>query len=117
MNIMRCIATHTETNERYAVMEQIGRVRYIVPYHKKTEIDPSHTHETTRPNALYKHYKGGYYKTYYSVLHRITGERFVLYEDNQKRLWLRPYAMFHQHIERNGQIVPRFRRISPIQPL
>lgn len=58
----------------------------------------------------YRHYKGGEYEVLGVARHSETLEPFVLYRPlyNQTGLWVRPYAMFFEHIEVNGQRQPRF---------
>lgn len=111
MTICYGIAVHTETNVRYGIYEtnKTGEYR-VAPYTQNTQ-------DVTKPltiqrNQLYKHYKGNYYHYLLSVMHQNGQERFALYADKQGTLWLRPYAMFHQHVTHNGKRVPRFRRIQ-----
>lgn len=104
------IAVHTETNKRYGIYETHKAGEYAVaPYDENGQ---NVTNITCQHNQLYKHYKGNYYHVLLSVMHRNGQERFVLYADKQGKLWLRPYAMFYQHVTHNGKRVPRFRRIQ-----
>lgn len=70
--------------------------------------------------GIYRHYKNDqYYRVHRLVLHTETQERMVLYEGlynsdtNSEGLWfVRPLAMFIEHIEVNGHSVPRFQRMA-----
>lgn len=56
-------------------------------------------------NGIYKHYKGDYYIVEDICFHSETEEKLViyraLYEDN--KLWARPYTMFFDEVNKNGQ--------------
>ena len=56
-------------------------------------------------NGIYKHYKGDLYLVEDVAYHSETQEKLVvyraLYGDN--RLWVRPYEMFLEEINKNGQ--------------
>jgi hypothetical protein len=58
----------------------------------------------------YRHYKGGEYEVVGVARHSETLEPLVVYRPlyNQTGLWVRPYAMFLEHIELNGKLQPRF---------
>lgn len=60
--------------------------------------------------GLYRHYKGGEYEVLGVVRHSETLEPLVLYRPlyNDSGLWVRPYAMFCETVEVNGQRRPRF---------
>lgn len=62
------------------------------------------------PLGRYRHYKGGEYEVLGVARHSETLEPFVVYRPlyNQSGLWIRPYAMFVEQIESNGQQQPRF---------
>lgn len=55
--------------------------------------------------GIYKHYKGDYYRVEDIIYHSETHEKMVayraLYEDC--RLWCRPYDMFLEEVNKNGQ--------------
>ena len=55
--------------------------------------------------GIYKHYKGDLYLVEYVAYHSETQEKLVvyraLYGDN--RLWVRPYEMFLEEVNKNGQ--------------
>ena len=56
-------------------------------------------------NTIYKHYKGDLYLVEDIIYHSETGEKMVayraLYGDN--KLWCRPYDMFVDEVNKNGQ--------------
>ena len=58
----------------------------------------------------YRHYKGGEYEVVGVARHSETLEPLVVYRPlyNQTGLWVRPYAMFLEHIELDGKLQPRF---------
>jgi hypothetical protein len=62
----------------------------------------------------YRHYKGGEYEIIGVVRHSETLEPMVLYKPlyNDSGLWVRPFAMFVEHIEVNGKRQPRFALVS-----
>ena len=68
----------------------------------------------TLPSGRYRHYKGGDYEVLGVVRHSETLEALVLYRPlyNDTGLWVRPYAMFLESVEVDGQPQPRFRRID-----
>ena len=66
----------------------------------------------------YRHYKGGEYEVIGVARHSETLEPLVVYRPlyNQTGLWVRPYAMFFEHIEHNGRLQPRFAPLSQPAP-
>jgi hypothetical protein len=72
---------------------------------------------TLKPGR-YRHYKGNDYEVIDLVCHSETLEWLVLYrrlyDSDGPELWVRPYAMFIEDIEYNGQIMPRFQYIDKI---
>jgi len=58
----------------------------------------------------YRHYKGGEYEVVGVARHSETLEPLVLYRPlyNETGLWVRPYAMFFEQVELDGQLQPRF---------
>ncbi len=58
----------------------------------------------------YRHYKGGEYEVVGVARHSETLEPLVVYRPlyNDSGLWVRPYAMFLEHIELDGRLQPRF---------
>lgn len=64
----------------------------------------------TAPLGRYRHYKGGEYEVLGVVRHSETLEALVLYRPlyNASGMWVRPYAMFFQSVEVDGEWMPRF---------
>lgn len=62
------------------------------------------------PIGRYRHYKGGEYEVLGVARHSETLDLLVIYRPlyNQSGLWVRPYAMFFEQVESNGQLHPRF---------
>jgi hypothetical protein len=67
--------------------------------------------------GVYEHYKGKRYRVLNIGRHTEIDEYFVVYTPlyehaGQPDIWLRPYAMFMETVERNGVEVARFKKIS-----
>ncbi|RUO63791.1 DUF1653 domain-containing protein [Pseudidiomarina insulisalsae] len=60
--------------------------------------------------GIYRHYKGPEYEVIDTVLHSETEELLVLYRPlyGERKLWVRPYPMFVESVEVEGEHVPRF---------
>lgn len=58
----------------------------------------------------YRHHKGGEYEVLGVARHSETLEALVLYRPlyNASGLWVRPYAMFFESVEVDGELLPRF---------
>ncbi|MES1146769.1 MAG: DUF1653 domain-containing protein [Solimonas sp.] len=58
----------------------------------------------------YRHYKGGEYEVLGMARHSESLEPLVLYRPlhNDSGLWARPFKMFTEQVEINGQLRPRF---------
>jgi len=78
--------------------------------------DPTPLHDATP--GRYRHYKGAEYDLIGVVRHSETLEPLVLYRPvrNPADLWVRPYAMFFEHIEHDGRRQPRFARLADDNP-
>lgn len=64
--------------------------------------------------GLYRHYKGNEYEVVGCATHSETGEELVVYRAlyGARGLWVRPRAMFEEHVVVEGETVPRFARIQ-----
>lgn len=68
--------------------------------------------------GMYRHYKGGVYDVLYVACHTETLEWYVVYESRDRKeqgvpsVWVRPYDMFFETVEVDGEIVLRFERVS-----
>lgn len=60
--------------------------------------------------GLYRHYKGNCYEVIGAARHSETEEPFVVYRClyGDFSLWVRPLAMFVEHVSVDGIAVPRF---------
>ena len=61
--------------------------------------------ERFRLKGIYRHYKGDYYLLEDVIYHSETGEKMVAYRQlyGEGRLWCRPYDMFFEEVNKNGQ--------------
>jgi len=66
------------------------------------------------PLGRYRHYKGNDYEVIGVVRHSETLEVLVLYKAlyGEGGLWVRPYAMFTEHVLVDGRPVRRFAPIA-----
>ena len=64
--------------------------------------------------GLYRHFKGNLYRLLYVAKHSETLEPMVVYQAlyGEMGIWVRPAAMWNEHIERDGYSGPRF---SPVE--
>lgn len=62
----------------------------------------------------YRHYKGNEYEVIGTARHSETDELLVVYRPlyGDGHLWVRPLAMFLEHVTLDGRTVPRFAPIS-----
>lgn len=63
----------------------------------------------------YRHFKGNEYELLFTARHSETGEWMVVYRPlyGEGGYWVRPAAMWSEHIDRDGYSGPRF---APIEP-
>jgi len=56
-------------------------------------------------NGIYKHFKGNYYIVVDVAYDSETLEKMIIYRAlyNDNKLWVRPYDMFFEEVNRNGQ--------------
>jgi hypothetical protein len=71
---------------------------------------------TVQPGR-YQHYKGQFYTVLGVARHSETEEELVVYrqEYGEFGLWVRPKQMFIESVEVNGQRVPRFLYLGPVE--
>lgn len=66
--------------------------------------------------GTYRHYKGGVYDVLRVACHTETLEWYVVYESHERKkqnlpsVWVRPYDMFVEKIEIDGEMKPRFEK-------
>mgnify|MGYP003307899514 FL=1 len=60
--------------------------------------------------GLYRHFKGNLYRLLYVAKHSETLEEMVVYQAlyGEMGIWVRPAAMWNEHVERDGYCGPRF---------
>jgi cyclomaltodextrinase len=61
---------------------------------------------------LFLHYKGKLYTKIGHATHTETGEKLVVYRDQDGKIWCRPFDMFYEMVEINGKSVPRFKYLG-----
>ncbi|WP_349827394.1 DUF1653 domain-containing protein [Brevibacterium litoralis] len=64
--------------------------------------------------GTYAHFKGARYEVIGTGLHSETEEPFVYYRQlyGDHSFWVRPLAMFTEHVDRGDYSGPRFRRVD-----
>ncbi len=64
--------------------------------------------------GLYKHFKGNMYEVMHIATHSETREKFVVYRAlyGDYGVFIRPFDMFLEEVEANGEKVKRFQFIS-----
>ena len=64
--------------------------------------------------GTYRHYKGNLYEVLTTAQHSETEEWMVVYKAlyGRKGMWVRPYEMFVEKIEVDGEMVERFKYIN-----
>ncbi|MFN7855982.1 MAG: DUF1653 domain-containing protein [Acidovorax sp.] len=70
----------------------------------------------TPPPGLYRHYKGMIYEVIGTARHSETLEAMTVYRAlyGQRGLWVRPAAMFADHVVVDGVLRPRFERCTTV---
>ena len=64
--------------------------------------------------GLYRHFKGNLYRLLYVAKHSETLEEMVVYQAlyGDMGIWVRPAAMWNEHVERDGYRGPRFEPVE-----
>ncbi len=66
--------------------------------------------------GTYEHYKGKKYRVIGVARHSETLEEYVYYEclheNDTSQFWVRPLAMFNEHVVVDGKRIPRFKYIG-----
>ena len=64
--------------------------------------------------GLYRHFKGNEYRVLYTATHSETLEEMVVYRAlyGERRIWVRPAAMWRDRIETEHGTVERFTRVE-----
>lgn len=60
--------------------------------------------------GIYRHFKGNFYEVLFMAKHSETQEPMVVYKAlyGEHGIWVRPAAMWYEHVEKNGYSGPRF---------
>ena len=62
--------------------------------------------------GIYRHYKGPHYEVLDICVHTETEEKMVYYKPVKKdQTFVRPYVMFAEMVEVEGEMMPRFQRV------
>jgi hypothetical protein len=66
--------------------------------------------------GTYQHYKGNMYEVLGVGCHTESNEYYVVYQPIEKKpgipeIWLRPYEMFVENVEVDGELRPRFKKL------
>ena len=66
--------------------------------------------EKALKTGIYQHYKGNLYEIYHIAQHSETEEWMVVYKAlyGEQGIWVRPYEMFVEKVELNGEVLERF---------
>ncbi len=64
--------------------------------------------------GIYRHFKGNEYEVFGTYFNASEGVNYVVYKPlyNDSGLWIRPYDMFFEKVEREGNIFDRFQFIE-----
>lgn len=71
--------------------------------------------QTIAPGTYRHNKKGQLYEVLGIALQTETDEQLVIYKplyESEFELFARPYAMFTEHVEIDGQMVPRFEKVA-----
>lgn len=60
----------------------------------------------------YRHFKGAFYWVICIATHSETSEKLVIYKNDKDEVYARPYNMFFETVEHNGENVPRFEKVD-----
>lgn len=65
----------------------------------------------------WRHFKGGEYEVLTVARHSETGEEMVVYRAlyGEHGVWVRPAAMWNEHVTRDGVTLPRFTFVEHIE--
>ena len=79
-----------------------------------TNVKKRQKHIIEDVTGTYQHYKGGNYEALGIGTHSETGEKLVIYKALYApyKIWVRPYEMFFETTEINGEQIPRFKKIG-----
>lgn len=73
--------------------------------------------ESAHPMRWFRHYKGGIYQLLMEVTFEADKLPMVIYRASNGTLWSRYASVFHESVEVEGKLVPRFSEISAEEAL
>lgn len=73
--------------------------------------------DSAQPVRWFRHYKGGIYQLLMEVTFEADKQPMVIYRASNGTLWSRYASVFHESVEIDGRIVPRFAPISAEEAL
>lgn len=104
------IARHSETEALVALQDHGDGVLRAEPTHAAG--DPFlQAHNDPEVAGVYDHFKGGVYQVVCRAIGP-DGTELWVYRTDDGTPWVRPAAMFGEHVERDGYAGPRFVRRS-----
>lgn len=67
--------------------------------------------------GIYQHFKGNRYKVFGTAKHSETLEEMVIYQAlyGERGFWVRPASMWMEQVEHEGERMPRFQLIEPLE--
>lgn len=88
-------------------------------YHELLPADEDPAQRFNPPSietGVYQHYKGNFYEVLGVGCQTETHEYFVVYRSLYRKeanpdIWIRPYEMFVETIEKDGEAIPRFKKV------
>jgi hypothetical protein len=83
---------------------------WVIKWEEKT-LAPEECLKVIKSGQQFRHYKGGIYTFLYLARHSETEEWLVVYQTSTGSVWVRPYDMFFETIQVDGQLVERFTKI------
>jgi hypothetical protein len=109
---MLACGRHSETEAAFAVVERDGR---LVAAPADVDADPGFIRDLppaadTSMAGRYRHFKGGEY-AFVARVDSAEGD-LLLYRTASGSVWLRPFAMAFETVDRDDASKPRFARIS-----
>lgn len=68
--------------------------------------------EASEPVRWFRHYKGGIYQMLLEVTFEADKQPMIIYRASNGTLWSRYASVFHELVEVEGKMLPRFAEIS-----
>ncbi len=62
--------------------------------------------------GVYRHFKGNLYRVLAVATHTENEEKLVIYENQEGRVFARPYGMFNESVIKEGKEYKRFEKVS-----